>query len=144
MRGGQIAQITRDQSYAQLLIDAGGMTAERAQEGGLRNVILQAMGLRPEVSVALGKLDLRHLDCLLVCSDGLSNKMTPAELATILLGSPRLDVGCARLVEVAKKRGSEDNITAIVAGVSGDLPPLAPRESIAQTFSVIQEFRPPR
>jgi serine/threonine protein phosphatase PrpC len=49
-------------------------------------------------------------------------------------------VACARLVGLANARGGEDNVTVIVAGVSGDLPPLAPRESLSDTFSVIKEF----
>jgi PPM family protein phosphatase len=142
LRGGQMLQVTRDQSFLQLMVDSGAMTPERAARSKLDNVILQAMGLSPEVSVALGKIDLRHLDCLLLCSDGLSNTMTSSELSGVILASPRLDVACARLIEVARGRGGEDNITAIVAGVSGDLPPLRSDESLAQTVSVLQEFRP--
>lgn len=53
---------------------------------------------------------------------------------------PGLDAACARLVGLANARGGDDNITVIVAGVSGDMPPLAPRESLSDTFSVIKEF----
>ncbi len=40
----------------------------------------------------------------------------------MVLTSSRLDIACARLIEAAKQLGGEDNITAIVAGVSGDVP----------------------
>jgi PPM family protein phosphatase len=143
LRGGQIAQVTRDQSYVQFLIDSGAMTLGQAKGSGLSNVILQAMGSKPEVSVALGKLDLRQRDCLLLCSDGLSNPLGPEEIRQIVLTSSRLDVACARLIEAAKQRGGDDNITAIVAGVSGDVPRAVSGESIAETFFVIQEFQPP-
>ncbi len=142
LRGGQIAQVTRDQSYVQLLVDSGAMSPAQAKTSGLSNVVLQAMGLKPDVSVALGKIELRQRDCLVLCSDGLSNKVRDDELRQIVLTSPRLDVACAQLIEVAKQRGGEDNITAIVAGVSGDLPPLVSGESIAETFFVLQEFLP--
>jgi serine/threonine protein phosphatase PrpC len=143
LRGGQMEQVTHDQSYLQLLVDSGAMSRERAWRSGLGNVILQAMGLAPEVTVALGRLDLRQSDCLLLCSDGLSNKMTIAELRSVILTSPRLDVAGARLIELARERGGEDNITAVLAGVSGDLPPIVSGESIAETLFVLQEFKPP-
>lgn len=142
LRGGQIAQVTRDQSYVQLLVDSGALSPAQAKTSGLSNVVLQAMGLKPDVSVALGKIDLRQRDCLILCSDGLSNKLVDDELRQIVLTSPRLDVACQRLIDGAKQRGGEDNITAIVAGVSGELPPLVSGESIAETFFVLQEFLP--
>ncbi len=124
LRGGVIEQVTRDQSYVQLLMDAGALSPEEAQQSDFKNVILQAMGLAPKVTVALGRIDLRLRDCFILCSDGLSNKVGPDELRSIVLASPRLDAACVRMVETAKARGGEDNITVIVAGVSGDLPPL--------------------
>ncbi len=81
LRDGQIAQVTRDQSYVQFLVDSGAMSLGQAKSSGFGNVILQAMGLAPEVSVALGKLDLRQRDCLLLCSDGLSNRINPRRYA---------------------------------------------------------------
>ena len=135
--------MTRDQSYVQFLIDSGAMSAGQAKNSGFGNVILQAMGSKADVSVALGKLDLRQRDCLLLCSDGLSNRLSPGWMRQVVLTSSRLDIACARLIEAAKQRGGEDNITAIVAGVSGDVPRAISGESIAQTFFVIQEFQPP-
>ena len=144
LRASRMVQVTRDQSYVQLLVDSGAMSPEGAGMAGLNNIIMQAMGSDPEVSVALGKLELRQLDCLLLCSDGLSNKMTTDELRGVIVTSSRLDVACARLVELAKQRGGDDNITAVIAGVSGDLPPVLSGESITQTFFVLQEFQPHR
>jgi serine/threonine protein phosphatase PrpC len=143
MRAGAIEQVTRDQSYVQVLIDKGALTPEQAKQSTLRNVVLQAMGVTPEVKVALGRLDLRARDCIIICSDGLSNKVGAAEMREIILQSPRLDEACARLIDLAKQRGGEDNITVIVAGVSGDLPPLIHGERIADTLRVFQEFDAP-
>jgi serine/threonine protein phosphatase PrpC len=142
LRGGEITQVTHDQSYVQLLVDSGAMSPSEAKDSPLSNVVLQAMGLNPEVSVALGKLDLRQRDCLVLCSDGLSNKLSADDLRQVILASPRLDTACATLVDEAKRRGGDDNITAIVAGVDGDLPPIASGESIAETFFVLREFHP--
>jgi serine/threonine protein phosphatase PrpC len=143
LRGGVIEQVTRDQSYVQLLIDAGALSPEEAERSDFKNVILQAVGLHPDVTVALGRIDLRARDCFILCSDGLSNKVGPDELRSIVLTSPRLDAACVRMVETAKARGGEDNITVIVAGVSGDLPPLVAGERIADTLQILREFDPP-
>jgi PPM family protein phosphatase len=143
LRGGEIAQVTHDQSYVQLLVDSGAMSAEQAKDSDLSNVVLQAMGLKPDVSVALGKIDLRQRDCLVLCSDGLSNKLSADEIRQVILASPGLDAACGRLIDEAKRRGGDDNITAIVAGVDGDLLPVAAGEKIAGTVFVIREYEPP-
>jgi serine/threonine protein phosphatase PrpC len=140
IRGGEVQQVTRDQSYVQFMLDTGSLTAEEAETSRLRNVILQSMGHKADVKVALGRLALRHHDAFILCSDGLSNKVSAEELAQAVLTSPRLDVACMRLIELAKQRGGEDNITAIVGGVSGDFPAQVPGERISQTLQVLQEF----
>lgn len=143
LRNGVLKQISHDQSYVQLLLDAGAITPEEAKQSQVRNVILQAMGLKPDVKVALGRLELRQRDCFLLCSDGLSNKVEDDELRELVLTSSTVQEAAGRMVELAKKRGGEDNITVIVAGVGGDLQPLVPGEAIATTWRVLQEFDAP-
>jgi serine/threonine protein phosphatase PrpC len=140
LRAGMIEQVTRDQSFVQALVEGGALTDEEAGRSSLRNVILQAMGLKPDVTVALGRLQLRQRDCLLLCSDGLSNKVSADELRAIVLHAPRLDVACLRMIGLAKKRGGEDNITVVIAGVGGDLPIPAQGEKIEDTLEVLKEF----
>jgi serine/threonine protein phosphatase PrpC len=142
LRGGVIEQVTRDQSYVQLLVDKGSLTAQQARDSSFGHVLLQAMGLEPDITVALGRLELRQRDCFILCSDGLWNKVTADELRTIVLTSRRLDGACARMVSVARLRGGEDNITAIIGGVSGDLPPLVAGEEISDTLAILQEYDP--
>ncbi len=140
LRGGELLQVTRDQSYVQLLVDLGTLKPEEAAHAPFRNVILQAMGQKQDVQVAIGKLALRQRDCFLICSDGLTNKVSPDEIARTILDAPRLDVACDRLIALAIQRGGEDNITAILGGVSGDLPPVVAGESISSTLQVVREF----
>ena len=139
LRGGNLQQVTRDQSYAQVLLESGAMTPEQAAFAPLQNVILQAMGTKPDVSVALGRLELRLRDCFLLCSDGLSTTVSAEEMRQVILAAPRMDAACATLVELAKQRGGDDNITVLIGGVSGDLPPLVAGEPIADTLQILQE-----
>jgi len=142
LRGREIVQVTRDQSYLQLLLDSGRLSAAEAKECDFSNLALQAMGLKPEVTVAMARLDLRRRDCLVLCSDGLSNMLTADEIRHVVLTSAGLDDACVRLIDEAKRRGGKDNITAVLAGVDGDLPPTVDGERISRTFFVISEFPP--
>ncbi len=139
LRSGNLLQVTRDQSYVQFLIDSGTLTPEEAATSLLQNVIMQAMGQKPDLSVALGRLELRRRDCLLLCSDGLSNEVTAEEMRQVILDAPRLDAAGASLIELAKRRGGRDNITVLLCGVDGDLQPLVAGETIADTLQILQE-----
>jgi serine/threonine protein phosphatase PrpC len=144
LRGGILQQVTRDQSYVQLLVDTGTLTPEEAKRSQIRNVILQAMGTQPDVSLAMGRIELRRRDCFILCSDGLSNKVSGEEIRETVLRSVDLPAACQRLVEMANRRGGEDNITVIVAGVGGDDLPVQKREeTIADTIAVLREFDSP-
>ena len=142
VRGGQIKQVTRDQSYVQLMVDSGAMAPEEAKRSDFGSVILQAMGLQETVQVALGRLDLRERDCFVLCSDGLSALVSAEEIRGTVLTAGRPDAVCAQLVD-SPKRGGGDNVTVIVAGVSGNLPPFAADESISDALLVVQEFELP-
>jgi serine/threonine protein phosphatase PrpC len=142
LRAGTITRLTKDQSYVQLLVDAGALDAKEVADSPLRNVILQAMGHQRPIEVALGKLELRGRDCLLLCSDGLSNAMTDEEIRTVILDAPNLEKAADRLIDLANQRGGEDNITVLAAGVGGDLAPGHAGEKVDQTFEILASFEP--
>jgi serine/threonine protein phosphatase PrpC len=143
IRAGRIVQLTKDQSYVQMLVDSGAVSPEEALGLPNRNVILQAMGNQPRLSMGLGRLELRHLDCLLLCSDGLTTKVSDADLRDVILASPDLQTACDRLVDVANERGGDDNISVVLGGVSGDLPSPDQREPLEATYSILETFQPP-
>lgn len=140
LRAGQITRLTKDQSYVQLLLDAGTLDEHEAADSPLHSVILQAMGHRGRIDVALAKLELRRRDCLLLCSDGLSNPVKDDEIRNTVLHSADLEQACAKLVRLANDRGGPDNITVLTAGVGGDLEP--PREHVGETLEVLASFEP--
>jgi protein phosphatase len=119
LRNGQIAQMTEDQSLVAELIAAGSITPEQAKSHPRRNVVLQALGVQPDIDVALSVAPLRRGDRLVLCSDGLWGKVDAAEMNE-LLQHLDLAAACESLVEMARERGGEDNITVIAANVGGD------------------------
>ena len=84
VRGGIAAQITKDQSLMQKLVEAGELTQEEAEQSERRNIILQALGPEPNIKVDLTAQQLRRGDALVLCSDGLSGQVKPEEIASIL------------------------------------------------------------
>jgi serine/threonine protein phosphatase PrpC len=142
LRAGRLTPLTKDQSYTQVLIDAGRLDPKQAAESPLHNVILQAMGRTPSIKTALGRLELRGRDCLLLCSDGLTNAVTDDELAREVLASSSLEVACERLVGLANARGGDDNITVLAAGVGGDLAPAQAGEDARPVPEILESFEP--
>jgi serine/threonine protein phosphatase PrpC len=142
LRAGRLTLLTKDQSYTQLLLDAGTLDAKEAAESPLHNVILQAMGHASHIDTALGRLELRSRDCLLLCSDGLTNAVADEEICRIVLSSSGLEEACNRLVDVANERGGKDNVTVLAAGVGGEVLRGGAGDDVEQTFQVLASFEP--
>ena len=121
VRNGKIYQVTKDQSLVQQLIDAQQISAEEAETHTLKNVILQALGAQNEIYPVSARLVPSKNDVVLLCSDGLSNKVTAASMQRIVTENlDKLEAACAELVTEANENGGEDNITVILAKLTGD------------------------
>jgi serine/threonine protein phosphatase PrpC len=141
VRSGQIAQVTKDQSMVQLLVDSGVMSAADASNSPMRNVILQAMGHQRDIKIAVNKLELRDRDCLLICSDGLTVHVSDEEIKEAIIGA-RPEAAVQQLLDLALERGGKDNITIVVAGIGGELAPPAEDEGVDKAVEVIKAFEP--
>ncbi len=121
VRGGKIYQVTKDQSLVQQLIDAQQISAEEAETHTLKNVILQALGAQNEIYPVSARVAPCKNDVYLLCSDGLSNKVTAAEMQQAVLDNiDELQTACVDLVKLANENGGEDNITIVIAKFTGD------------------------
>jgi len=119
VRQGQVEQVTRDQSLTRRLIDEGRITESEAESSPGRNIILQALGPRPSVEVAVSERTACRGDILVLCSDGLSGVVSSDEILEVVTGNHDPAVSCEGLVELANSRGGPDNITVIVARLDG-------------------------
>jgi protein phosphatase len=81
---------------------------------------MQAMGTQPNVKVAMSAVQLFRNDCLVICSDGLSNKIPPEEIREMVQSVEDLTEACRSLIDKANERGGEDNITVIIARFDGE------------------------
>lgn len=115
VRGDRITQLTRDQSLVQSMIDAGLLEPEKAADFPYRNMINQALGAQDDLEPDLVEIDLEPDDYLVLCTDGLSNKVSSEDIREALNGPGTLYDACSKMVELARQRGGEDNITVIAA-----------------------------
>lgn len=139
IRGDQVKQLTKDQSLVQLFLDSGAIQSDQVTSVP-QNVIMQALGTAPTVEVAMTSVELCKDDLLLVCTDGLSNKVGSDEMRDTLRASEDLNAACKRLVELANERGGEDNITVIAARFDGEaLHSAAQSNSITGSFKVLSQ-----
>jgi len=118
IRDGNIRQITTDQTLAQALLDYGAIKPENVRPA-LKNALTQALGGSRVVQVEITAVEIRHNDLLLICSNGLYNKIAAEEISLIIQQWTNLTDACERLIEIANERGGEDNITVMLARMSG-------------------------
>jgi protein phosphatase len=120
LRNGNLGQVTKDQSLAWQLIEAGAMTAEDAKAFEHANIILQALGVQDRVDVVLSKVQLRRGDLVVLCSDGLHGPVTDQEIKEILTAEPDLKKAGEGLLQKALERDGPDNITVVLARFEGE------------------------
>jgi serine/threonine protein phosphatase PrpC len=115
LRDGELAQITKDDTFVQTLVDEGRITLEEAHSHPQRSLIMRAL-TGHEVEPTLIMREARAGDRYLLCSDGLSD---PVSHETILeaLQIPDVAESADRLIELALRGGGPDNVTVVVADV---------------------------
>jgi protein phosphatase len=115
-RGGGLHRVTSDHTLVEELVRRGDLRPEEAARHHWRHVITNAIGgASPEVRVEVHQLYLEAGDCLLLCSDGLTEMVPEPEIAAVLRDEPEPERACRRLVNRANEAGGRDNVTMIVA-----------------------------
>ena len=120
LRQGELSQVTVDHSLVQELVDDGRLSPEDAERHPQRSVITRALGIDPEVEFDLFTYKLLVGDRLLLCSDGLSDVVEPAQIRKVLLRVRSAQRAARELVTVANDQGGPDNITVIVVDAVDD------------------------
>lgn len=114
-RDAVLTQVTRDHSLVQAQLDQGTLTAEEAAKSAQKNVITRALGSYRDVKPELGVETPRQGDVYVLCSDGLTDMVSDADIARILAAGGGLDERARALVDAANEAGGRDNITVVVA-----------------------------
>ncbi|MGD0733516.1 MAG: PP2C family serine/threonine-protein phosphatase [Terracidiphilus sp.] len=116
IQDGQCVQLTVDHSYINELIRNGTLTIENAHTADLRgmeSVITRAVGVAAEVQPDFFSVDLKPGTAVLLATDGLTRYLVQEEIASVLASST-FESACFNLIDLAKRRGGQDNITCIL------------------------------
>jgi len=112
-----ITQLTKDHSLVQMMLERGEITQEKARKYPGKNLITRAIGTEPVVDCDIFHHKLNRGDCLLLCSDGLSNMMDDQEILFEVVHGVNKQKCCDRLLDIAKNRGAPDNVTSVLIQV---------------------------
>lgn len=109
-----VRQLTTDHSLVQMMVNRGELTPERAKNYPGKNLITRAIGTEPVVECDVFHRRLEGGECLLLCTDGLSNLLDDQELLFEVVHGINKQSSCERLLAIAKNRGAPDNVTCVL------------------------------
>lgn len=109
-----IRQVTRDHSYVEELVSMGKLDKKNARNHENKNVITRAVGVSPRVMADFFEVEMQRKDQILLCSDGLTNMVSDAEILHIVNSERGIEEKVSRLVELANRNGGKDNISVVL------------------------------
>ena len=116
LRGGVLTQLTEDHSLVQEQINAGLITQEQALTSSHKNLVTRALGIDSSVELDLQELDVEVGDFYLLCSDGLSDMVSDAEIAeTLHEANGNITHAANKLIHLANEHGGVDNVSVMLA-----------------------------
>jgi serine/threonine protein phosphatase PrpC len=119
---GSLRLLTRDHSMGARLLEMGRTTSDEAATQ--RNILYKALGQGAQIEPDVMYHDLNPGQYLLLCCDGLWDKVSDEEMSAIIDASQSPGTACTNLVARANERGGEDNISVVLAAQSWPLPAL--------------------
>ncbi len=117
-RQGSLTCLTRDDSMASLVVEAGAMTAEEAARSPIGHTLTNCLGSR-DFRVEIQGGTWRAGDLLLACSDGLYDMVSDQRIGELLAGQEPLERLAETLVDAALAAGGNDNISVILLATEG-------------------------
>lgn len=119
LRDGDFNQITKDDTYVQMLVDEGRISAEEASSHPQRSLLTRAMDgrdIEPDYTVR----PVHPGDRYLICSDGLSGVVSADTIGQTLREYVDPQACVERLIALALRGGGPDNITVIIADATDE------------------------
>src|SRR4051794_2671304 len=144
LRDGALAQITKDHTFVQTLVDEGRLTAEEAEHHPQRSVLMRVLSdIVEDPEPDFSMRETRVGDRYLLCSDGLSGVVSFETLRDTLGSGDPPSATCERLVALARRAGAPDNVTCIVADVVDEPTNADAAPSVVGAASVRPQRRSP-
>jgi serine/threonine protein phosphatase PrpC len=118
LRNHRLERFTTDQTMAEMMVEQGALTREKAEASRLKHVLWSAVGneeIRPEVRA----LDIVKADRHLLCTDGLTKHVSDEEIKEWLARDESSEATVRGLINLALERGGSDNVTVVVMRIHG-------------------------
>jgi serine/threonine protein phosphatase PrpC len=113
-RHHQLEQLTEDHSLRNELIAKGQLDVANASSFPYKNVITRAIGTTLQIEPTLTATGILPSDIYFLCSDGLTDYVSNEEIADVLKKAKSVKETSDLLVELAKSKGGNDNITIVM------------------------------
>lgn len=115
LRGGELRQLTRDDSWVSAAWAEGILTADEIERHPFRNVITKAVGAKDSLEVDIHEHTLEPGDIALICSDGLHAMIHDADILRLLTPPPgSLQEAAQSLIDAANEAGGRDNVSVVL------------------------------
>jgi PPM family protein phosphatase len=120
LRDHSLAQLTKDHSVVQELVNRGLFTPEEARQSLAKNLVTRALGTDPVIDAEITDTLVRRGDVFLLCTDGLTDVVSDPQITEILdAAGTDMDAAARRLIETANAHGGPDNISVVLILVNG-------------------------
>ena len=110
MKDNIIHKVTKDHTLVNLLLEAGELTEEEAENHPKKNILMNALGINDPIEIDIFDCNI-DIDEILLCSDGLTNMLTNENIERVLNGDGTLEEKVIKLIKKANNRGGTDNIS---------------------------------
>jgi len=114
LRDFELHQITEDHSLVNELVKRGELSKKEAINHPQKNVIIRTLGISSDADLDTYTLPLEPGDQILLCTDGLTNMVSDADIQKTLLQNISATEKCQQLVDQANTAGGLDNITVLI------------------------------
>jgi len=114
LRGAELVQITEDQTWVAQAVKRNALTPEQAKVHPWRHVLSQCLGREDLGTVDIVPMDVQPGDRLLLCSDGLTEELSDASIASPLKSIRACEKAATELINAAKGKGGRDHIPVVI------------------------------
>ncbi|MEB3268448.1 MAG: protein phosphatase 2C domain-containing protein [Leptolyngbya sp.] len=120
LRGPKLQQITEDHTWIARAVKEGELTLAQSRTHPWRHVLSQCLGRTDLNRIDIQPIPVQAGDRLLLCSDGLTEELSDALIASHIKSIRACENAVKALVHSAKQRGGRDNITVVLVALATD------------------------
>lgn len=120
LRNNRLEQLTKDHSLIRELVELGQINEMQASDFLYKNIITRAIGTEAFVEPTVQISDAQDGDIYILCSDGLSDLLSLAEIEAVIKNEKLLSAAVKNLVDSSKAKGGHDNVTVVMVKIAED------------------------